>query len=115
MGKGRITEAALLTYAENDGGFHVSSEQKRLLVQRGDAHGMSRGSFLAWVERYYKCRKAIVITSDFNINRSSTLRKLDVDEYVELLVFVVEPCPMVRLDGSLSEEVRVRVSCRRNQ
>jgi len=28
---------------------------------------------------------AIVITSDFNINRSSTLRKLDVDEYVELL------------------------------
>jgi len=86
MGKGRISEAALLTYAESVGGdFNLSPEQRQLLLQRGDAHGMSRGSFLAWVERYYKCRKAIVITSDFNINRSSTLRKLDVDEYIELL------------------------------
>jgi len=102
MGKGRISESASLTYAENVGGdFHLSPEQRQLLLQRGDAHGMSRGSFLAWVERYYKCRKTIVITSDFDINRSSTSRKLDVDEYVELLEGpkIDEGVGVVRLRG----------------
>merc|ERR1719498_1293337 len=49
------------------------------------ASGISRRSFLKMLERYCRCIKDIAITSEFDITEGETVRKLEVDEFVEVL------------------------------
>lgn len=81
----RISEAALSRHLETLPNLSLSVAHRRLLFQAANAGGVSRRSFFDMVERYYKCVKDIAITTGFDIKSSSTLRKLEVDEFVEVL------------------------------
>jgi len=82
----RISEKAFFEHLERLEGVPLSSEQRQMLFQNISlGGGMSRRSFFSMLERYYKCVKDTVITSEFDIRKSEVLRKLDVGEHVELL------------------------------
>lgn len=64
-----------------------TSEQKQLLWQQAGAtsSGLGRRSFFRLLERYYRCVKEIAITSEFDIGAGDTVRKLNLQEVVEVL------------------------------
>jgi len=63
----------------------VSPEHARLVFYHIDASGIRRRNFLRVVEVYYRCIKDIAITTDFEIGAGKTIRKIETNEYVEVI------------------------------
>jgi len=82
---GLIAEPSFNKYLHSLPGIRFTAEQMQLLFQKGTAGGLSRRVFSGMVERYFRCVKEIAITSDFDIKNSSTLRKLETEEFVEVM------------------------------
>jgi len=82
-----LSEKAFGRYVDSVKGLKMSAEQKKALFQHAssDAKGVSRQGFSKLIEQYYKCVKDIAITSGFDIKGSSTSRKLELGEVVEIL------------------------------
>jgi len=81
----RISEASFSRYLDSLQHIAFSDEQRQLLFQRSGSGGITRRSFFAMIERYFRCVKEIAITSEFDIKVSTTLRKLEPGEFVEVL------------------------------
>mmetsp|Transcript_141276 Transcript_141276/g.439060 ORF Transcript_141276/g.439060 Transcript_141276/m.439060 type:complete len:1297 (+) Transcript_141276:2158-6048(+) len=84
-GKERIAEAAFAKKLDGMKGLSLSQEQKQMLFEKCGVDGITRRSFFAMVERYFRCVKEIAITSEFDIKASNTIRKLEPEEFVEVL------------------------------
>jgi len=82
---GLIAEPSFNKYLHSLPDIRFAAEQMQLLFQKGTAGGLSRRVFSGMVERYFNCVKEIAITSEFDIKSSTTLRKLEVGEFVELM------------------------------
>lgn len=85
-GKEQISEASLCSHLDKLPDLGLTSEQKLLIFRKvGAGSSISRRAFCELVDRYLRCVKSVAITSEFEIKSSSTLRKLEVDEFAELL------------------------------
>jgi len=81
----QIAEPSFTKYLNKLQGIKFTPEQMQLLFQKGAAGGLSRRVFFGMVERYFRCVKEIAITSEFDIKNSTTVRKLEKDEFIEVL------------------------------
>jgi len=82
---GRITQKKLFAQIAKLPGIKIDEAHQRLLLKKDAAAGLSRRDFCELIERYFRCVKEIAITSKFDIKDSSTLRKLEIGELVEVV------------------------------
>mmetsp|Transcript_22762 Transcript_22762/g.51950 ORF Transcript_22762/g.51950 Transcript_22762/m.51950 type:complete len:1457 (+) Transcript_22762:68-4438(+) len=66
-------------------GLGIKGEQAKLLTERLDIGGIGRRRFMSLVEQYYVVLKDIAITTDFEVQKCKTLRKVEAEEVIEVL------------------------------
>jgi len=81
-----VTGTALKEYLLTLDHLQLSPEQGDLVFEKVVVGGtVSRRTFIQMVERYMRVLKEIAFTSEFDINKGGSLRKLEKDEFFEVL------------------------------
>lgn len=83
-GQEQISEEAFCKHV-NSLGLNLPEEHGKLVVNHIDSGAISRRGLKKLVQQYYTCVKSIMITEDFNISKSKTVRHLQVGEIVEVV------------------------------
>lgn len=66
-------------------GVGLKLEHAALICRQVGVDGIGKFAFLRFMQRFYVVMKSSVITNEFDIESSKVMRKLDVDEIVELM------------------------------
>ncbi|CAK0822265.1 unnamed protein product [Prorocentrum cordatum] len=81
----RIPEEAMRARLLALDGVSLKPEHAALICRQIGAGGIGKFAFLRFMQRFYVVMKSSVVTDEFDIESSKVLRKLDVDEVVELM------------------------------
>ncbi|CAE8721864.1 unnamed protein product [Polarella glacialis] len=88
-GKDRISEQAFCKHLTSVGSLVVNAEQAMLICRRIELDGIGKRRFASFVQLYFIAMnlvmKAIAVTSEFDISKATTLRKVDLQEVIEVL------------------------------
>merc|ERR1712232_966361 len=80
------TERQFKTYlAKNATGVTLRPEKVKAAYKHIAKHGLQRGSFLNALARFFKVVQDVSITDEFELQSAKKVRKLELDELVELV------------------------------
>ncbi|CAE8596151.1 unnamed protein product [Polarella glacialis] len=84
-GKDRISEQAFCKHLTSAESLGVNAQQAMLICRRIELDGIGKRRFASFVQLYFIVTKAIAVTSEFDISKAKTLRKVDLQEVIEVL------------------------------
>jgi len=84
-GDERISPEAFSAYMGRLDGHSFEAQHLSLVCQQLEAGGLGRRRFAAFLQQYYSVAKSIALTDDFDISTAKSLRKVDLDEVLEVL------------------------------
>eukprot|EP00931_Biecheleriopsis_adriatica_P115047 TRINITY_DN90894_c0_g1_i1.p1 TRINITY_DN90894_c0_g1~~TRINITY_DN90894_c0_g1_i1.p1 ORF type:complete len:2039 (+),score=681.28 TRINITY_DN90894_c0_g1_i1:31-6147(+) len=93
-------------------------EHAKLVYRRLETDGLLQRKFSAFVQQYFVVLKGIAVTSEFEVGKAKTVRKVEVDEIVEVLEGPVkdDKLNMTRIRGkSLLDGVEGWITVKGNQ
>lgn len=84
-GEDRIPEEGFCRKISSLEGVTMTAEQAKLCTRHIGAGGISRHAFSRFMQRFFQVVKPIAITSDCDITKAKTVRKLELEEVIEVL------------------------------
>jgi len=117
-GAEKISEAAFCKRLLSLPGLELQEEHAKLIARKVEAGGISKHGLLSFIQKYYVVTTGIAITTDFDITKGKTLRKVEPEELIEVLEgpLVDEKTTLARVKGrSLIDAAEGWITIKGNQ
>jgi hypothetical protein len=84
-GADKISEEAFCKRLLSLPGLELQAEHAKLISRKVEAGGISKSNLLSFIQKYYVVTTGIAITTDFDITKGKTVRKIEPEELIEVL------------------------------